>query len=328
MDEHVGEGTSEPDGLTARLSRMALGPARAAARSGREALTGEAERAVEGLLAGPMPEAVARSLVEHHVFERALAEWLEAMAAQHAPSPDRKRLAEAFEQALASPALERRLSEVVESRWAETLADQLVHSAAFRRALSEALESPEVRSALARQTAGFGGEIASSLRRRMRGLDDHAEARIGRALGRRPVLPSPFGGLSTRGLAITVDAVLAHAAFLVAAGSVALIASLAGSLHSGWLAGSVAAAAWALVVLVYFVGFWSATGQTPGMRMMSLRVVARAGSPPSVWRSLLRFVGLVLAILPFFLGFAPVLFDARRRALQDYLAGTVVRAET
>ena len=41
------ESIEEPDGLAARLGRMALGPARAAARSGREALTGEAERAID-----------------------------------------------------------------------------------------------------------------------------------------------------------------------------------------------------------------------------------------------------------------------------------------
>jgi uncharacterized RDD family membrane protein YckC len=35
-------------------------------------------------------------------------------------------------------------------------------------------------------------------------------------------------------------------------------------------------------------------------------------------------VGLVLAIIPCFLGFLPVLIDDRRRGLQDMLAGTVV----
>ena len=38
----------------------------------------------------------------------------------------------------------------------------------------------------------------------------------------------------------------------------------------------------------------------------------------------MRLIGLGLAIIPLFLGFVPVLFDERRRALQDFLAGTVV----
>ena len=45
-DEH-----HEPEGITARLGRMALGPARAAARSGRSALSTEAERAIDAVLA-------------------------------------------------------------------------------------------------------------------------------------------------------------------------------------------------------------------------------------------------------------------------------------
>ena len=41
-------------------------------------------------------------------------------------------------------------------------------------------------------------------------------------------------------------------------------------------------------------------------------------------RALVRVAGLVVAIIPFFAGFIPVLFDGRRRGLPDYVAGTVV----
>jgi uncharacterized RDD family membrane protein YckC len=44
----------------------------------------------------------------------------------------------------------------------------------------------------------------------------------------------------------------------------------------------------------------------------------------TAWQALVRTVGLALAIIPCFLGFVPALFDRRRRALPDYLAGTVV----
>jgi len=53
-------------------------------------------------------------------------------------------------------------------------------------------------------------------------------------------------------------------------------------------------------------------------------VLDRNGDPPGVGRSVVRFVGLLLAIVPLFAGFVPVLFDERRRGLHDYLAGTVV----
>jgi uncharacterized RDD family membrane protein YckC len=79
-----------------------------------------------------------------------------------------------------------------------------------------------------------------------------------------------------------------------------------------------------LIAGTYFVLFWSAAGQTPGMRLLRLRVHAPGNRPPSLGRSLVRLVGLVLAIVPLFAGFAPVLFTHRRRGLPDLLAGTVV----
>ena len=69
------------------------------------------------------------------------------------------------------------------------------------------------------------------------------------------------------------------------------------------------------------MGFWSVTGQTPGTRLMHLRVVARDGAPPRPARALVRLVGLALAIVPLAAGFIPVLIDDRRA---DILAGTFV----
>jgi uncharacterized RDD family membrane protein YckC len=79
-----------------------------------------------------------------------------------------------------------------------------------------------------------------------------------------------------------------------------------------------------LVSIVYFVGFWTTAGQTPGMRLMHLRVVTSANAPPGLGRSLVRLVGLALAIIPCFAGFLPALVDDRRRALPDFVAGTAV----
>ena len=81
---------------------------------------------------------------------------------------------------------------------------------------------------------------------------------------------------------------------------------------------------WTLAVGGYMVLFWSVAGQTPGMRVMGVRVVDAHGNPPGFGRSIIRFIGLVLAIIPCFLGFLPVLIDDRRRGIQDMLAGTVV----
>jgi uncharacterized RDD family membrane protein YckC len=62
------------------------------------------------------------------------------------------------------------------------------------------------------------------------------------------------------------------------------------------------------------------------MRLLRIRVRTRSGNraAPSIGRSIVRFVGLLLAIVPMFAGFIPVLFSEQRRGLPDYLAGTVV----
>jgi uncharacterized RDD family membrane protein YckC len=278
-----------------KLPRAALGHARAVARSGRSALTDEVERAIDSMLAGPLPEAVARSIVQHRVLERV------AGAAE---------LDKAIAQALASPAVQRAAADAVDSPLTETLAMRIAQSEAFRHALRETV---------AQQTTSFGGEIAGALRRRGRGLDN--------SVGRQGAGSSRFGGLVSRAIALVTDAALAHVAFLVLAASVGLVLSLAGEISPGWVEGAVAGGGWGVVVAAYFVSFWSTTGQTPGMRIMRLRVVTQAGAPLSVWRSLLRLVGLVLAIASLGVGFLLVLVDGKRRALQDYLAGTVVRAE-
>jgi uncharacterized RDD family membrane protein YckC len=311
-----------------KLGRAAFGPARAVARSGRSALTDEVERAIDAVLAGPIPEAVARSAVQHRVVERVVAAALEALAGRPpGPGVDVAEVERALERALSSPGVQRVLNDAVDSKLAEELALRTAQSAAFRQTLHEVLSSAELRSALTQQTTSFGAELADSLRRRARSLDDSAQSAIRRLLRRPPAEVSRFGGLFTRGVALVTDAALAQLAFLIVAASVGLVLSLVGSLRAGWLDGLLAGGGWIAVVALYFVSFWTATGQTPGMRIMRLRVITRAGRPPSLWRSLVRLVGLVLAILPLFAGFLPVLVDARRRALQDFLAGTVVRVE-
>ena len=104
----------------------------------------------------------------------------------------------------------------------------------------------------------------------------------------------------------------------------ALVGSLVSDVQLGTGGKIVAACAWVLTVDLYFVAFWTATGQTPAMRLMELRVVGPDGEPPGVGRSIVRMIGLYLAIIPLFAGFLPVLIDDRRRGVHDMLAGTVV----
>jgi uncharacterized RDD family membrane protein YckC len=84
------------------------------------------------------------------------------------------------------------------------------------------------------------------------------------------------------------------------------------------------AAMWSIVVAGYFVLFWTLTGETPGMRLMRLRVLDAEGQPPRFARSVLRLIGAILAAIPFFAGYLLILVDDRRRGLHDMIARTVV----
>jgi uncharacterized RDD family membrane protein YckC len=296
--------------------RIPLGPVRGV-------LADETGRAIDAALAGPLPEMVGRALVERRVVERVIVEMLDA-AAEREAAPNGAAGDGAVEQLLRNPAVERWAASDEASRLAEAVAGRVVRSPAFRGAVAEMLSSPEIRRALTDAAGGYGDDAVNAARRKARAADDRVETRIHRLLRRsRPADPG-FAGVATRGLALLVDAALAQVAFLVVAGSVGLVLGVAGGLRPGWLAGSLAGVGWLLVVALYFAGFWSVTGQTPGMRLTRVRVATASRETPAPWRALVRFAGLILAIIPLGAGFLPALVDRRRRALPDFLAGTVV----
>jgi uncharacterized RDD family membrane protein YckC len=133
-----------------------------------------------------------------------------------------------------------------------------------------------------------------------------------------------YGGIATRAVALAVDVAIAHVIVFAGGAILALVASLVGDLQLDTLGRVLAAVAWAAVIATYFIVFWTTAGRTPGMRLMGLRVVAPDGGHPGAVRATVRLVGLALAIIPLFAGFLPVLVDDRRRALQDFMASTVV----
>jgi uncharacterized RDD family membrane protein YckC len=135
----------------------------------------------------------------------------------------------------------------------------------------------------------------------------------------------PYAGIVSRTVALAIDAAALTIGFAVASGVLGLILSLFTAVEvSSPGAALGAACVWSLVVAAYFVLFWSLAGETPGMRLMALRVVGDTDEPPRLGRALVRLVGMILAAIPFFAGFALILIDDRRRGLQDMLAGTVV----
>jgi uncharacterized RDD family membrane protein YckC len=145
-------------------------------------------------------------------------------------------------------------------------------------------------------------------------------------------LPPPaaalrYVGLVTRAIAFAIDAAIINVVALIVGVGVGLalsILTINDSLKVVLVAcGGVAFVLWSIA---YFVVFWSTTGQTPGNRLMQIRVCEDDGGRVRPRRALVRFVGLVIAAIPLFAGFLPILVDNRRRGLHDMLARTVVVA--
>ncbi len=138
-------------------------------------------------------------------------------------------------------------------------------------------------------------------------------------------LTRPYAGIVSRTVALAIDAGALTVGFAVTSGVFGLILSLFTAVEIS-SPGSVlgAAATWSLVVAVYFIGFWAVAGQTPGMRLMALRVESAEGEQPRPGQSVRRFVGMVIAAIPFGAGFLTILVDDRRRGLHDMIGGTVV----
>jgi uncharacterized RDD family membrane protein YckC len=289
-------------GIADSAGRAAFFPARVAARAWRGRIESAAEdvasapeiaRIVDSALAGPLPEEVARSLVRHRVIERVVRELA------------------------ATGELDRLIRESLGSKETLELTDRILASEEMQRVLENVASSPELRRAVTRQSAGLAEDVVAGVRRSAIRLDE----RTARPAQRR--LPV-YAGIATRAAALAVDALAALSIFVLGSAVVALIASLVGGIRPHWLAGSLLGAEWIVVAGGYFVLFWSAAGQTPGMRLMRLRVQRPGGGGLSAGRAVIRTIGLALAIIPIFAGFLPALFDDRRRALPDFLAGTVV----
>ena len=267
---------------------------------GRQELERGTRAALDNALTGPLPEGVARALIEHKIVERFVAESIETAD------------------------VDRIVAEVLDHEATDRMVQQVLRSPEMQRALEQTLSSPQVRAALAHQTTSLADELVDGLRRRAYALDDSVEPKVRRRREFTVAQRAPFAGVFSRGFAFVVDLLAVHLAFVVCSALVALVSSLVGTLRPTWLVAVLAASGWALLVGTYFVLFWTVVGQTPGLRLMHLRVKRDTGEPLSPTRSILRFVGLLLAIVPMFAGFLPALFDERRRALQDMIAGTVV----
>lgn len=79
---------------------------------------------------------------------------------------------------------------------------------------------------------------------------------------------------------------------------------------------------WAGLYFTIFLARWK--GQTPGKRLLKLRVVRLTGEPLGWWPAFERFGGYAASLATGMLGFIQIIWDANRQGIHDKVVGTVV----
>jgi uncharacterized RDD family membrane protein YckC len=131
----------------------------------------------------------------------------------------------------------------------------------------------------------------------------------------------------TRAVAFALDLAILQAVLFIGGVVVALIVEAFGDFSPDVDLATLglAAVGWWLAFTIYFTAFWSLTGQTPGMRVMRIRVTTKGGERLRPRRSLVRIVGMIIAAIPLFTGYLLILVHDRRMGLHDVIARSVVK---
>ena len=137
-------------------------------------------------------------------------------------------------------------------------------------------------------------------------------------------LDLPLAGVGSRALAHFFDTLLLFLLFLAVMAAAALANVLLTDLP-GWAYAAGAVLAFA-AQWFWYAGWEARTGQTPGKKLLGLRVVRRDGASPDTLAALIRNLLRVADFLPgfYFAGLASCLLSSQCQRLGDLAAGTVV----
>ncbi len=145
-------------------------------------------------------------------------------------------------------------------------------------------------------------------------------------------LERDIAGPGSRLTAAALDALLLGLIYTLLVLGLLLLASIdvsgLGALVAGILIGGLP-----LVLALYHFAFHAfGGGQTPGKRLVGLRVAAADGSPATITQNLLRSALWPLDVfmplpLPFMLGLTTIALTERRQRIGDLVAGTLVLRE-
>lgn len=303
-DSHSAPPGEGPSGKPLPLSVRLLGAGMRSARSVTKAAG--IDRAVESAAEEAMVAAV-----ESEAVERAISRVLQGPAVE-----------EAMNSALESDAVKRALIDALDSELVDEVWRRLLASDEAQRLVERIAEAPEIRAAISAQSVGMIEDIGHTIGNGTRRLDGVLERVVRRIFfRRRRTEPTDRAGAATRALAFVIDGLIVNLAFSGLAAVAALIVSAFSGNPNGVsdFALAVGTTAWFTLGSFYLVAFWSLAGQTLGMRFVGIRLDVE-GRGLRLGRSVKRLIGMVLAAIPFGLGFLGIFFDERRRAWDDRLS--------
>lgn len=79
---------------------------------------------------------------------------------------------------------------------------------------------------------------------------------------------------------------------------------------------------WAAFYFTVLTAIWN--GQTPGKKMLNIRVIQLDGTPLSIWDSFGRYGGYAAGLATGFMGFLQIYWEPNRQAIHDKISATIV----
>jgi uncharacterized RDD family membrane protein YckC len=79
-----------------------------------------------------------------------------------------------------------------------------------------------------------------------------------------------------------------------------------------------------LIAVIYDVYFFTSTGQTPGMKLMSIKLVNGSGELLTMGQAIVRVIVAIFSGLVLLLGYLWAIWDANKQTWHDKAAGSFV----
>lgn len=284
------------------------------------------ERPEQDSAAEPSPNGTVDSLVDRAVAPVARAGWNGVRGIGRVLGIDRvvdHGVDRALDSETAARATERFLgNETTKKVWGKVL-----ESDEAQRLVERVAEAPEVRAAITSQGIGLLEDLRRGVRSASRRIDTVVENAARRVL-RRPVRERRplFAGAFSRALALAIDAAVVYGSLLLITAAIAALVNVfsKGDQNAGTAVVAIGASIWAMVAAGYLLILWSGAGRTVGMSFVAIRMLSEDGEPVKPGQAIRRLLWVLLAALPFFLGYWGVFFDGERRGWPDRRAHTVV----